>query len=354
MTRIARIDRSARQPLAWVAVSVAAAYYLGVQIGMALRFPPATTSVLWPPNATLTAALLLVPVRYWWVCLLAAFPAHVFSQIGAGFPPALVVPLFVTNCSEALFAASGVRLLNNAPERLDTFRRVVVFIAVAGLGAPVMSSFADAAVVQLHRGEAYWAVWRTRTFANVLTELSVVPVVLAIGAQIARRTQPRPWRVVEALALGLSLTFAARWVLDGGVVAMTLPGMPRAPFLFLLPFFFWAAVRFGVGGSSAALFLCALAASYAAIGGNRPFEGLSPIDSLQALQIYLAVLGVPFLCVGGLLEERRQAASALARRLRVEALLSAIGGAFMHARKTDLSSAFEESLRLTGTFFKAC
>ena len=70
-----------------VAAVVGAGYYLGAQIGLALTFPPSTTSVLWPPNAILTAALLLVPPRHWWVCLAAALPVHLLLETGAGFSP---------------------------------------------------------------------------------------------------------------------------------------------------------------------------------------------------------------------------------------------------------------------------
>ena len=72
-------DRLAPAPMAIAAVLVAAAYFVGIQIGLALTFPPATTSLLWPPNAILTAALLLLPVRQWWVCL-AALPVHVVPR----------------------------------------------------------------------------------------------------------------------------------------------------------------------------------------------------------------------------------------------------------------------------------
>src|SRR5687768_17004756 len=45
------------------ALLVAAAYYLGAKVGLALTFSPHPISVLWPPNATLMAALLVAPVR---------------------------------------------------------------------------------------------------------------------------------------------------------------------------------------------------------------------------------------------------------------------------------------------------
>src|SRR5215207_8846871 len=104
------------------ALVVAAGYYLGAQVGLSLTFDPATTSVLWPPNAILTAALLFTPPRHWWVCLAAALPAHILLELGAGFSTNLSVLLFVTNCSEALLAAITVRALTDGPVRFDSFR----------------------------------------------------------------------------------------------------------------------------------------------------------------------------------------------------------------------------------------
>ena len=43
-----------RRPIA-AALAVAAAYYAGAKIGLALTFDPFPLSVLWPPNALLLA-----------------------------------------------------------------------------------------------------------------------------------------------------------------------------------------------------------------------------------------------------------------------------------------------------------
>src|SRR5262245_33207134 len=120
--------------LAVTAAVVAVAYYLGVQIAIGLTFPPATTtSVLWPPNSILAAALLLLPVRQWWVCVVGALPVHLALELGAGFPADATALLFVTNCLEAVLAAGGVRLLSDSPTEFNTFRRVAAFIGAAGL-----------------------------------------------------------------------------------------------------------------------------------------------------------------------------------------------------------------------------
>src|SRR3954462_8298914 len=84
-----------------MALLVAASYYAGANLGFILRLPPTVPSVLWPPNAILTATLLLTPRRRWWIYLLAAFPAHLAAELPA-WPLPLVLLLFVTNCSEAL------------------------------------------------------------------------------------------------------------------------------------------------------------------------------------------------------------------------------------------------------------
>src|SRR5262245_33400415 len=83
------------------ALLVCVGYYVGANIGFILRFPPATPSIMWPPNAILTVTLLLAPRRRWWLYLLAAFPAHLVAELGMAWPLSLVLALFITNCSEA-------------------------------------------------------------------------------------------------------------------------------------------------------------------------------------------------------------------------------------------------------------
>jgi signal transduction histidine kinase/integral membrane sensor domain MASE1 len=343
------IDAQRSRPLLTAAILTALGYYAGVQIGLALRFTPLTTSVLWPPNSILTAALLLVPVRHWWVCLLAALPVHVLPELQAGFAPPAVGLLFLTNCSEALLAAGGLRLLSDSPSEFNTLRRVVLFIGVAGVAAPVLSSFADAAVVHLVRGEPYWLVWRVRTFGNILTELSVVPAVVLLCTAIRRRERPAIGRVLEALILAGLVTCTAAWVF-GGVIKVA--GVPRTPTVLIMPLLFWAAIRFGVSGASVSLLLAALTASYESNLGHRPFESLPPMESLLAVQMYLAVMAVPVMYIAGLLEERRRVAADLAARLRFEGLLSAVGGAFVRQAREAAPSAFDEALQRLGEFYR--
>ena len=64
-----------------------AGYYFGSILGLLLRIPPATPSIIWPPNAILTAALLLVPPRRWWLVLLPVLPVHVAVELADRMAP---------------------------------------------------------------------------------------------------------------------------------------------------------------------------------------------------------------------------------------------------------------------------
>jgi signal transduction histidine kinase/integral membrane sensor domain MASE1 len=324
-------------------------YYLGVLIGSALRFPPATTSVLWPPNSILTAALLLTPPSRWWVCLAGALPVHLYVQTSLGWPLAMVGALFLTNCSEALIGAGLTHVCSDAPSRFDTLRRAGAFVAGAGLAGPILSGFGDAAVVEAFRGEPYWNVWQTRVFSNVLTELSVVPlIVLTVTAGTSCLGRLTRAQFAEALVLGVFLVGVGIFVLAPEAAGFSVPG-EAMPMVSVLPLLFWTAIRFGAGGISSALFLLALIASSAAIFGSRPFEGLAPSESLIALQVRLVLMSIPLFAVAALLDERHGAGAELASRLRFEELLARTSASFVRARGTEeAETAFDDGLMRLG------
>src|ERR1044071_3555710 len=164
---------------ACAALLVAGGYYAGAQIGFALTFQPHRVSTLWPSNSILLAALLLSPVRSWWLLLLATFPAHLLVQLNANTPLAMSLSWYVSNCSEALIGASILRYLIKSEMRFDVTYHVGMFIFISFLG-PFLSSFLDVALVILNRyGDVpFWAVFRMRFFSNVLATLTVVPVIV--------------------------------------------------------------------------------------------------------------------------------------------------------------------------------
>jgi len=334
-----------------LAVATCAGYYLGSLIGLQLRFPPATTSILWPPNAILTSALVLAPPRRWFAILLLVLPVHLLIQIGTGWPLSLILALFVTNCSEALIAAGGMTLLTNPPWRFDTLRGLAAFFLAAVLLAPVLSSFADAAVVNLVRGEDYWRVWSTRTASNILAELTVVPAV--VGGTLAalrwwRRGASRPR--LEGVVLALSLIGIA-W-LNLSDSASRIPPLramsSQTPLVLQLPFLLWAAMRFGPTGAGVAILMTSIVGAWAVVHGIGPFSAIEPATTVTAIRLSLIVVATTLMWLATLVEERRQTQHALAIRLEFEGLLSRLSSALVQQPSDEMPRALEKWLSRIG------
>jgi signal transduction histidine kinase/integral membrane sensor domain MASE1 len=332
------------------AASVSVAYFLGAQFGLLLRVPGATPSVLWPPNALLTCALLLVPPQHWWTCLLAVVPAHLTLSVGTGWPIPMVAGLFASNATEALIGASLLRRLSDRPTAFDSLERVLAFVVAVVLAAPLLSSFLDAAVVTTFQDEPYWNVWRTRAFSNVLTELTIVPAVIGTFMWVRGPRPPlRPARVLEATALvsGLLGVWLVAWLWPSGSQAL-IPGSTRAPLAFLLPFIAWAAVRFGPTGASVAILIATLLTISAAARGLSPFYSLSPGETLLGVQLLLIAAALPHLVLAAAIEERHQASKALADRLQFEELLSQMSQGFLDVPNERMDEAVDLWLRRAG------
>src|SRR5688572_7124261 len=247
-----------------LALIVCAGYFGGTLIGLELRLPPATPSVLWPPNSILTTALLFTRPSRWWVVVAAALPAHLYLQTGV-FPPPLVLALFVTNCSEAILAAGLIRRFNDQPTRFDSLYRVAVFITAAGVISPVVSSFLDAAFVAQFTGESYWDVWKVRLWSNVLAALAVIPATASLiqaGWKGLVAWPRRRWLESSAIAGLIVLAIL------GSTELATATGLVGLQGAALLPLLLWTAVRFGPAGAGISLLTSVLILVSAAVAGR--------------------------------------------------------------------------------------
>jgi signal transduction histidine kinase len=302
------------------ALAVAGAYYVGAQIGFGLTFKPHPVSTLWPPNSILLAALLLSPVRSWWLLLLATFPAHLLVQLNAHIPGAMILSWFVSNCSEALIGAAVLRYLTKSKVRFDNTYHVGMFILAAFL-APFLSSFIDAAFVMLNRfgNTPFWDVFRMRFFSNVLATLTLVPLIVTFWLNGIPKFRTIPWkRYLEASLLVTGLLIV-------GVI--TQEGEPnRTPALLYLPlpFLLWAAIRFGPRGSSAVLLFVSIFEIWVAIHGHGPFATQSAEWNALSIQVFLILASMPLLFLAALIKERERAQEAASQKQeRLELALDA-------------------------------
>src|SRR6266576_1418461 len=298
-------DRSRDQFFDWGVVAIAlfvfAGYFLGAKIGFALTFRPHPVSVLWPPNSILLAALLLTPVRIWWVVILAAFPAHLAVQLDSGVPPTMILCWFISNSCEALIGAGCIRYLIDRPVRFDCLRNIGIFCFFAAFLGPFLSSFLDSAfVVFNHWGQdSYWEIWRIRFTSNVLAALTLAPLIVTWGADgIGWLAKIGRWGFLEASLVFLGL-------LSVNVLVFYKLTPADSALLYLpLPLLLWIAVRFGSRGASAAICTVGFLAIWSASHGYGPFSIRSAEENALSIQMFLIVMSVPLLFLASVIEER--------------------------------------------------
>jgi signal transduction histidine kinase len=296
----------------WPALIIATGYYIGTKLGFALTLAPVPVSVLWPTNAILLAGLFLTSVRAWPLVLTAVFGAHLGAQSLNGVPMVMVLCWFVSNCSEALIGVALLRRFSGSWLSFDSFRSTALFFGCAGLAAPFVSSFVDAAFVVANGwGNAdYWTIWRTRFASNVLATLTLVPVIVLTVEHLGRFKEVTRRKLAEAIAV-FALLGVVCWI----VFVRQEPGPGTSPALLYSPLLllFASAVRFGPWGASASILICAMVAIWGALIGRGPFITSSPSENALAIQAFLIVAWIPVMSLASVMRERASA-NAQARR----------------------------------------
>jgi two-component system, LuxR family, sensor kinase FixL len=297
-----------------IGLCVVVGYYLGAKVGFALTFKPHAVSVLWPPNSILAAALLLTPLRTWWVVLLAAFSAHWAAELQSQVPPLMILCWFISNSFEAVIGAGLTRYLVGGPVKLNRLKSVGFFCLCVVFIGPFLSSFLDAGFVRWNGwGQgAYWEIWRVRFTSNVLAALTVAPLIVTWATSgIPSLRKAKQSRLLEAglLFLGLlSVSFAVLYKLGSGTDSALL--------YLILPFLLWAAVQFGSCGAITALGIVTFSAIWASTHGHGPFAGGSPEQNALAVQVFLIVLSVPVIFLAAVVEERAKVEQRFAKVFR--------------------------------------
>jgi PAS domain S-box-containing protein len=300
---VGRLAVSSPRPTPLTYLVVSAAYGITAQIGMELTVGRHPVSLLWPANTLLLATLLLTPVRFWGMMLLAVLPAHFAVEWRHGVPLTMVLSWFISNSCEALIGAGAIRFF--IPQRLtfDHLRSMCIFLFCGVLLAPFASSFLDAALVKLnHWGmDSYWEVWRMRFYSNVLASATLGATILTWVAG-GPRPKLRPARLAEAGLLVVGLVSVVILVVSNPLEAK--PGLMWGLRLYApWPFLLWSALRFGTRGASTALLLVYSLTIWNIAHPHQPFLVVDE-QAIHKVQMFFVVISFALMPLASLLEER--------------------------------------------------
>jgi PAS domain S-box-containing protein len=222
---------------------------------------------------------------------------------------------FVSNTAEAVIGAASTRFLMGPSTQFDRMRGIRALLLGGALFGPFLSSFLDAGFVSWNHFKAlgFWEVWRTRLCSNVFSVATLAPVIVAWGAN--RRLSLHEVslrRLAEAVGLGaglLTVTLIVFWQESGPA---TVPTLLYAP----LPFLIWAAVRFGLHGTSTGILVVAVLAIWGAVHGRGPFAINSPEQNALSIQVFFVVVSVALLFLATSIAERARTEEQFAKAFR--------------------------------------
>jgi two-component system sensor kinase FixL len=275
-----------------------AAYFFGYRYGMA--FSQGTASPFWFPDSVLLCALLRVRARWWPLLLVSTIPIRFFSDVAADVPFGTLVSTSVNDYLKAVIAASLLRRFMPDPIRFLAMRDFGIFCLIAALFVPALSAIAGAASHGIANAD-YWAHWERWFLGNALTQIIVTPFIFywVLRPSDQRNLSGTQW--LEALLL-----------LSGLIVSLALAFQPGSSHLGFsdsrlyapVAILFWAAVRFGMRGATAATAIL----TFFAVASTQLADGSSAShsDTASGLQQFLLLRAAPLYLVAVLLDQARR------------------------------------------------
>ena len=291
--------RPARRLL--VLAGLAAAYFVAGKLALQLGFVHPSATAVWPPTGITLAAFLILGYDVWPVILLSAFVVNLTTAGSV----ATSIGLGAGNTLEGLLGAYLVNRFANgrhACQRARDIFKLAVLAAVLSTTVSATIGVTTLSVTSFARWTNYGSIWLTWWLGDAVGALVVAPAVLLWTAE--PRVRWTLHQAVEAAALLASLVLVALMVFGA-----LLPSREHNyPLEFLcIPFFLWAAFRFGRREAATVILIVAGIAIRGTLRGLGPFVWDTQNESLLLLQAFTGVTAVMTLTLAAVVAERREA-----------------------------------------------
>lgn len=299
---------------------VAVLSFIAPKLAAALLLNPKTVWPLWPGCALLVSVLLLVPRRIWPIVIVAAFAGIALYDVQAGVSISSIAWFILADTVQVLTASLCLSYSFDGVPQLNSVKALSKYLSFAGLLAPFAAAFLGAFGI---RGD-YWTGWRICFFSEMLSAITLTPVILGWVTHGPGWVQKSRAYHVEFAGLLAGLVLL-------GYIAFTAPESSSSPALLysIVPFLLWAALRFGTMGVSSSVVVVAFLSIWGAVHGRGPFSNGGLFSSVFSLQLFLVFAAMPFMVLAALVEERKKGENALREgeeRLRLAMEAGKLGG----------------------------
>lgn len=284
---------------------VGSAYFLGAWVGVHGTVMPEGIAILWPPNALLLAALLVLEPRRWWPCVPAVVVAELVADHGS-FSLTESLSFALINIGETAAIAALLRQVVAGSFDFERFNHVLAFGAVGLVLVPAIAAVFGATVYTLSRGEqtSFLTFWRVWWFGDALGLLVLTPAAWSVADRWRRRrTRLDLRRKFKGLAMIAATAVAGHWAFSFD--QHDLGHMPVTPFV-VMPIIAFAGAYLGIrvaAWSGVALAIVSIAGT---LSGSGPYSGANEVATALQLQEYLTVTVFSALALAALVTETRK------------------------------------------------
>ena len=257
-----------------------------------------THSILyvWLASGLYVGALIVTAPRMWPALIVAATIGDFgFNQLWEPWPIPRMILAHLGNTVSAVFGAWLVLHFVSKRPTLSSVRELVGVVGLGGMLGSVPSALMGGKIIQrLTSGSDYWVNFTGWYSSDLLGVVLVAPVILVwqrgVERPASRRFLPRAVEYVT-LMVGLiaiiSLAFYLGWLRQTETLSLA------------YPFTIWAALRFGLRGSTAAVLMTAMLAQtftalgYGVVGASALPDSQKAIEMMVSLGIFAIVSLLP-------------------------------------------------------------
>jgi PAS domain S-box-containing protein len=294
-------------------VGVAAVYFAAGKLGLTLAYSYPLVSPLWPATGLALAAVLVWGYGVWPGIALGAFLVNATAlqhqHIGLWGLSAASVGIALGNTLEALSAGWLVNRYAQGRRAFQQPQSVLLFVALAAVGATALSATVGVAVSGLSgvlkpgMALGYWVTW---WLGDMIGALTVTPLLVVWSGSRPPRLSRR--RVLEGASLVLLVVLACELAF-GHWPALGREGPPLG--FLMIPLVLWAALRFGLRGTTVLTLLVTCLAAAGTVASRGPFVLGNPNDSLLLLQNFIALLSIVSLLLAADVVQRQRLEAAV-------------------------------------------
>lgn len=280
---------------------VGLACYIGAWFAVQQTITVEGIVILWPPNAILLSAFLVLP-RYYWPFMAIAFIAAELLVSLTGFPLWAAIGFTLVNVFSVTLAAVLIEKAVGKNFNFNRFKDGAVFLLFAPILTACVAGLLGAAIYMLlgRSDTSYGVFWQVWWFGDALAMFVLTPLIVLI------------WRWIQAGDYKLDKQKCIETGLISSLVVLVgyLAFVSQDSFtVFYFTPIWWvligvlSAVRVGVMGAAAIVGLIAVLAISMLVNGMHPFTIEAPLNTVWLMQEYLAIVSIVSIGLALLLRE---------------------------------------------------